>query len=59
MQKGYKTTEFWLTALGSLLTLANQSGLVGAPLPTEAVMSVAGMLAAYVGSRGIAKAGKK
>lgn len=59
MSKGYKTSEFWLTAMGSLLTLANQSGFIGVPLPTDAVMSMAGMLAAYVGSRGLAKVGKK
>jgi len=55
MKSGYKTSEFWLTALGSILTLANQSGLIGVPLPTEAVMSLAGMIAAYIGSRGYVK----
>lgn len=56
-RKGYRTTEFWLTAIGSLGALLNQSGALGVVLPMEAIMSVLGTIAAYAVSRGIAKRG--
>ena len=59
MQKGYKTTEFWLTTITTLLTLVNQGGFIGVPLPVEALAGVIGSVMAYNVSRGIAKVGKK
>ena len=52
---GYKTSEFYLTVLSTLLALLNQSGLLGHPLPTEAIMSLAAMVATYTASRTMAK----
>ena len=57
IKKGYRTTEFWLTAIGSIGTLLNQSGILGSPLPMDAIMGVLGSIAAYVVSRGVAKRG--
>ncbi len=56
-KKGYKTTEFWLTTLGSILTLLNQSGAIGTPLPLEPIMAILGSISAYALSRGVAKKG--
>jgi len=59
MTKGYKTTEFWVTTITSLVVILNQSGILGTfVIPTEAVMSIAGIVASYVISRGVAKNGK-
>lgn len=52
---GYKTTEFWLTAFTSAATLANQSGLLGTPIPVEALTGLVGMVVAYTGGRSFAK----
>jgi hypothetical protein len=57
--KGYKTTEFWLTLLGSLATFANQSGVLGSPLPVEPIMAILGSIAAYAVSRSQTKKGAK
>ncbi|MBS4050304.1 MAG: hypothetical protein KGZ69_03775 [Methylomonas sp.] len=58
-KKGYKTTEFWLTTLGSILTLLNQSGALGTPLPIEPIMAVLGSISAYTMSRSFTKKDKK
>ena len=56
MKPGYKTSEFWVTAITSLGTVVNQSGLLGSfTLPVEAIATIAGIVATYVLSRGIAK----
>lgn len=54
-KKGYKTSEFWLTAFGTLGGLLNQSGAIGTPLPIDALMTLAAMISSYVLSRGVAK----
>jgi hypothetical protein len=56
-KKGYRTSEFWLTTIGSILTLLNQSGALGSPLPIEPIMMVMGSIATYAMSRGFAKKG--
>ena len=56
MKPGYKTSEFWVTAVTSLAMIFNQSGLLGSiVLPLEAIGTVAGLLASYIISRGVAK----
>ena len=56
MTKGYKTTEFWVTTLTSLVVIANQSGILGDfVLPVEAIATIAGIVGAYIVSRGVAK----
>lgn len=56
MKTGYKTTEFWVTTLSSIAVILNQSGLLGSfVLPVEAIATVAGIIGAYVISRGVAK----
>jgi hypothetical protein len=57
VKKGYRTTEFWLTAIGSIGTLLNQSGILGTALPMDAILGVLGSIAAYAVSRGVAKRG--
>jgi hypothetical protein len=52
---GYKTTEFWMAAIASVLTILNQSGAIGHAIPTDAVLSIAGLVAAYVASRAVVK----
>ncbi len=62
MKPGYKTTEFWMSAVAVLIGLAYGSGAI-APEGTsgieKAVALVAGALAAfgYSWSRGAAKSG--
>lgn len=52
-KKGYRTSEFWITIVGSLLVV-----LDGIPLPEKYEGAVAGLIgAAYIISRGIAKKG--
>ena len=56
MTKGIKTSEFWVGAVSSLAAIANQSGLLGSfVLPIEALATVAGIIATYILSRGLAK----
>ena len=56
MTKGYKTTEFWVTTISSVAVILNQSGVLGGfVLPIEAIGTVAGIIGAYVISRGVAK----
>lgn len=56
IKPGYKTSEFWVTAVTSLLTLINQSGVLGSVvLPVESIAVIGGMVATYVLSRGMAK----
>lgn len=56
VKPGYKTTEFWVTVITSVATALNQSGVLGSfSLPTEALATIAGIVASYVLSRGVAK----
>lgn len=56
MKPGYKTTEFWLALISGILGLLNQSGALGAPLPADAIMSVAAPVVTYIATRSVAKA---
>ena len=57
MKPGFKTTEFWVTALTYVINLANVTGLWDfiSNWQSGLLMAVAG--AAYKVSRGLAKAG--
>lgn len=50
-KKGYKTSEFWLTAANSIFTLLNQSGIIGTPIPTEAILMIGGTVMTYIFGR--------
>ena len=50
-RKGIRTSEFWFSVAGSLVTVV--AAVAGAPI---AAVGVAGMAVAYTVSRGIAKA---
>ena len=53
---GYKTTEFWLASVASIITILNESGVLGGfLLPTEAIMSIAGIVVAYITARTVIK----
>jgi hypothetical protein len=59
LKTGYKTSEFWITSITAIGTIINQSGLLGgAALPIEAIATIAGIVASYVISRGVAKVNK-
>lgn len=53
---GYKTTEFWLTAITGLVAIVNQSGAFHFQIPVETVTQVVTVVGAYVGSRSVLKA---
>lgn len=53
VKSGWKTTEFWATAATSIVVLLNQA--FGWNIPPETLASLAGAVAAYVISRGVAK----
>lgn len=56
MKKGIHTSEFWVALIVSVATLLNQSGLLGdVVLPIESITVIAGLIASYVLSRGLAK----
>lgn len=56
MKPGYKTSEFWVTAITSIATIVNQSGVLETfVLPVEALATIAGLAATYILSRGLAK----
>lgn len=50
---GWKTTEFWGAAVAALVPILNQA--FGWELPTEALVSLAVVVAGYALSRGLAK----
>jgi hypothetical protein len=61
VKPGYKTTEFWLTIIATVIGLLESSGVIGAGTQAEHVIGmVAGILTAlgYTVSRGIAKKGQ-
>jgi len=53
VKQGWKTTEFWGTAVAALVPLLNTA--LGWNLPVESIVALAGSVAAYVFSRGMAK----
>jgi len=56
MKTGYKTTEFWVTAITSISGLLNQAGILGSViLPVEALASLAAIVASYVIGRSYIK----
>lgn len=56
MTNGMKSSEFWVTTIAGIAAWANQSGLLGSVvLPAEALATIAGIIASYVISRGLAK----
>jgi hypothetical protein len=55
-KKGYKTSEFWVTAITGIAVSLNQSGILGSViLPIEALATIVAGVASYVISRGLAK----
>ena len=59
-KRGYKTSEFWVATLTSIAVILNQSGLLGTfVLPVESIGTIAGIVATYILSRGLAKINKK
>ena len=60
VKSGHKTTEFWTMLAGSLASILNQSGFLGSfQVPTETVVTMAGLIASYILSRGLAKLNAK
>ena len=55
MRTGWKTSEFWASVVAAFVPLLNQA--LGWNLPVEAMVGMAGTIAAYVLSRGLAKKG--
>jgi len=55
LKPGWKTSEFIITVITTIATLLNQAGILGFPIPMEAVATIAGMIGAYAVSRGLAK----
>ena len=51
--RGWKTSEFWASVFAALVPLLNQA--MGWNLPVESMVALAGSVAAYVLSRGMAK----
>lgn len=61
MKPGYKTTEFWLTLVASLVGLALASGLIPVESEMFKIVGLAGSVLTSMGyqvSRGTAKAGE-
>lgn len=56
MVRGFRTSEFWVTAVASIGTLLNQSGILGTPLPVDAIAYLVGLVAPYVIGRSTVKA---
>jgi len=53
---GYKTTEFWVVTLSTLLTILNQSGSIGErPMPIGTVLSISSVVIIYTLGRSLVK----
>ena len=52
---GFRTSEFWATCIAAIIPLLNQA--FNWHIPVEAMVGIAGSIAAYVISRGQAKSG--
>lgn len=56
MTKGYKTSEFWVKVVTTVLTLVNASGALGEyTIPIEGILPVIALAVGYIVSRGMAK----
>ena len=55
MKTGWKTSEFWASVVAAVVPLLNQA--LGWNLPVESMVGLAGTVAAYALSRGMAKKG--
>ena len=56
MTKGYKTSEFWVATITSIVVILNGSGILGdVVLPVESIGIIAGIVGAYIISRGVSK----
>lgn len=53
---GWKTSEFWATAITGIVTIVNSSGWLPFHIPEDQVAIVAGLVASYVLSRAGLKA---
>ena len=53
LKSGWKTSEFWVTIATSNLILFNEQ--LGLNLPVDAIVSIAGVVIAYVFGRSIVK----
>jgi hypothetical protein len=56
VKPGWRTSEFIVTVVAAIIPLINQA--FGLNIPVEALVGIAGSIAAYVLSRGLAKAAK-
>jgi len=54
---GKKTSEFWMTIVGTILALLSPivSQKWGFEMPKEVILSIVGAIAAYTVSRGVSK----
>lgn len=50
---GWKTSEFWVTVVASVIAILNKA--FDWNIPTDTLTQVVGVIAAYVLSRGLAK----
>lgn len=55
VKAGIKTSEFWLALLAAILPVLNQH--LGLNLPTEAILSIAGIAISYILGRSWVKKG--
>lgn len=53
VKAGIKTSEFWVALLAAIIPVVNQH--LGLNLPTEAILSIAGIAIAYIFGRSIVK----
>jgi hypothetical protein len=53
VKSGIKSSEFYLALMGSVFPVLNTH--LGLAIPTEAVLSVAGIVASYIFSRSLVK----
>ncbi|MFQ5673424.1 MAG: hypothetical protein ACE5G9_10035 [Nitrospinales bacterium] len=53
IKSGIKTTEFWTTVVAGVIMVFNQG--LGIQLPSEQIMSLAGVVIAYILGRSIVK----
>ena len=51
---GIKTSEFWLSLIGAIIPVLNAS--LGLAIPIEGILSISGVIIAYVFARTKAKA---